>query len=173
MADIDKALPNEPRKTVNVPGEEEIQEQLVEAVEAQQEAPGPVETIENEDGSKLVQLPDQDQFTIGELVDKLGVKLAEFMAAILKKGLLLNVNSEVDQNMAKEIAQDLNILLEFESEDVYTQKLNILKESFVGAPEQNEEILQEASEPVEQALSETYGSSMASYVNALGRSLRN
>ena len=26
MADIDKALPNEPRKTVNVPGEEEIQE---------------------------------------------------------------------------------------------------------------------------------------------------
>ena len=28
MADIDKALPNEPRKTVNVPGEEEIQEQI-------------------------------------------------------------------------------------------------------------------------------------------------
>ena len=30
MADIDKALPNEPRKTVNVPGEEEIQEHFVE-----------------------------------------------------------------------------------------------------------------------------------------------
>ena len=51
MADIDKALPNEPRKTVNVPGEEEIQEQIVEAVEEQQDAPGPVETIQNEDGS--------------------------------------------------------------------------------------------------------------------------
>ena len=51
MADIDKALPNEPRKTVNVPGEEEIQEQIVEAIEEQQEAPGPVETVENEDGS--------------------------------------------------------------------------------------------------------------------------
>ena len=33
MADIDKALPNEPRKTVNVPGEEEIQEEIVEEVE--------------------------------------------------------------------------------------------------------------------------------------------
>ena len=35
MADIDKALPNEPRKTVNLPGEEEIQETLVEEVEKQ------------------------------------------------------------------------------------------------------------------------------------------
>ena len=51
MADIDKALPNEPRKTVNLPGEEEIQETLVEEVEKQVEAPGPVETVENEDGS--------------------------------------------------------------------------------------------------------------------------
>ena len=39
MADIDKALPNEPRKTVNLPGEEEIQETLVEEVEKQVEAP--------------------------------------------------------------------------------------------------------------------------------------
>ena len=51
MADIDKALPNEPRKEVNVPGEEEIQETLVEEVEKELEKPGEVETIENEDGS--------------------------------------------------------------------------------------------------------------------------
>ena len=51
MADIDKALPNEPRKTVNVPGEEEIQEEIVEEVQASQEQPGRVETVENEDGS--------------------------------------------------------------------------------------------------------------------------
>ena len=41
MADIDKALPNEPRKTVNVPGEEQIQEEVLEAVEEQQEARSP------------------------------------------------------------------------------------------------------------------------------------
>ena len=51
MAEIDKALPNEPRKEVNVPGEEEIQETLVEEVEKELEKPGEVETIENEDGS--------------------------------------------------------------------------------------------------------------------------
>jgi len=37
MADntIDKALPNEPRKEISLPGEEEIQETLVEEVEAE------------------------------------------------------------------------------------------------------------------------------------------
>ena len=35
MADIDKALPNEPRKEFNLPGEKELQEQIVEEVQAQ------------------------------------------------------------------------------------------------------------------------------------------
>jgi hypothetical protein len=51
MADIDKALPNEPRKEITLPGEEEIQETLVEEVETELEKPGDVETVENEDGS--------------------------------------------------------------------------------------------------------------------------
>ena len=48
---IDKALPNEPRKEFNVPGEEEIQETLVEEVSREQESPEDVEVTENEDGS--------------------------------------------------------------------------------------------------------------------------
>jgi hypothetical protein len=52
MADkIDKALPNEPRKKITVPGEEEIQEQVVEAQEEIQEGPEGVEVTEQEDGS--------------------------------------------------------------------------------------------------------------------------
>ena len=52
MADnTDKALPNEPRKTITVPGEEEIKETIVEAQETAQESPDGVETVENEDGS--------------------------------------------------------------------------------------------------------------------------
>jgi len=53
MADntIDKALPNEPRKEISLPGEEEIQETLVEEVEAELEKPGEVEQVQNEDGS--------------------------------------------------------------------------------------------------------------------------
>ena len=47
MAEIDKALPNEVRKEVNVPSEEDIQVEL----EQQPEEKGPVEVQENEDGS--------------------------------------------------------------------------------------------------------------------------
>ena len=47
----DKALPNEPRKEFEIPGEEEIQEQVVEEVQKEQESPDDVEVIENEDGS--------------------------------------------------------------------------------------------------------------------------
>ena len=32
MADIDKALPNEVRKTVSIPGEEELQEEISEEI---------------------------------------------------------------------------------------------------------------------------------------------
>ena len=39
MADIDKALPNEVRKEFNLPGEEEIQEQLLEEVTEEQQSP--------------------------------------------------------------------------------------------------------------------------------------
>ena len=56
MADIDKSLPNEPRKEIEVPSEEEIQEQVVEAAEEAQESPDPVEIQENEDGSVDINL---------------------------------------------------------------------------------------------------------------------
>ncbi|MDB2436846.1 hypothetical protein N9W29_00615 [Candidatus Pelagibacter bacterium] len=56
MADIDKALPNEVRKEFEVPGEQEIQEQLSEQVELEQESPDDVEVTENEDGSVDINL---------------------------------------------------------------------------------------------------------------------
>jgi hypothetical protein len=56
MADIDKALPNEPRKEFNVPGQEEIQEEIVEEVKEVQESPDDVEVQENEDGSVDINL---------------------------------------------------------------------------------------------------------------------
>jgi hypothetical protein len=47
MAEIEKALPNEVRKEVNIPSEEDLQVEL----EQQPEQKGPVEVQENEDGS--------------------------------------------------------------------------------------------------------------------------
>src|SRR6056300_1517209 len=56
MADIDKALPNEPRKEFEIPGEEELQEQVIEEVEKQEASPDDVEVVENEDGSVDINL---------------------------------------------------------------------------------------------------------------------
>ena len=56
MADIDKALPNEVRKEIELPSEEEVQEQVLEAAEEAQESPDPVEIQENEDGSVDINL---------------------------------------------------------------------------------------------------------------------
>ena len=56
MADIDKSLPNEPRKEIELPSEEELQEKVVEAAEEAQESPDPVEIQENEDGSVDINL---------------------------------------------------------------------------------------------------------------------
>jgi hypothetical protein len=56
MADIDKSLPNEPRKEIEIPSEEEVQEQVLEAVEEAKGSPDPVEIQENEDGSVDINL---------------------------------------------------------------------------------------------------------------------
>jgi hypothetical protein len=56
MADIDKALPNEPRKEFEIPSDQEIQEQVVEEVKEVQESPDDVEVQENEDGSVDINL---------------------------------------------------------------------------------------------------------------------
>ena len=48
MAEIDKALPNEVRKEVNIPSEEDLQVEL----EQQPEEKGPVEVQENEDEAR-------------------------------------------------------------------------------------------------------------------------
>ena len=49
MAEIEKALPNEVRKEINIPSVEEIQVEIEK--EESQETKGPVEVQQNEDGS--------------------------------------------------------------------------------------------------------------------------
>jgi len=52
MADkIDKSLTQGPRGSVTIPGEEEVQETVQEVSVEEEQAPGPIETTENEDGS--------------------------------------------------------------------------------------------------------------------------
>ena len=90
MADIDKALPNEVRKEFEIPGQEEIQEQVAEEVQEQQESPGPVEVQENEDGSVDIDLDPQAASPEGG--DEHYANLAEFLPddALARLGSDLN-----------------------------------------------------------------------------------
>ena len=55
MADkIDKALTQEPRKELNIPGQEEIQEAVEQEIAVEQSKKGPVEVQEEDDGSVTV-----------------------------------------------------------------------------------------------------------------------
>lgn len=88
----DKSLPNEPRKTFEVPGEEEIQEQIVETVEEQQESPGPVEVQENEDGSVDINLDPQAASPEGG--DEHYANLADFLPDEVLGRLASDLNSK-------------------------------------------------------------------------------
>ena len=92
MADIDKALPNEPRKTVSVPGEEEIQEEIVEEVETELQKPEDVETIENEDGS--VDINFDPNAASPEGGDEHYANLAEFLPDEVLEGISADLNQK-------------------------------------------------------------------------------
>ena len=51
---IDKALTQEPRKELNIPGQEEIQEAVEQEIAVEQSKKGPVEVQEEDDGSVTV-----------------------------------------------------------------------------------------------------------------------
>ena len=91
----DKSLPNEPRKTFEVPGEEEIQEQVVETVEEQQESPGPVEVQENEDGSVDINLDPQAASPEGG--DEHYANLADFLPDEVLGRLASDLNSKYQE----------------------------------------------------------------------------
>ena len=93
MADnIDKALPNEPRKEFEIPGQEDIQEQVVEEVTEQSQAPEDVEVQENEDGSVDINLDPKAASPEGG--DEHYANLAEFLPDEVLGRLASDLNSK-------------------------------------------------------------------------------
>ena len=139
MADIDKALPNEPRKTISVPGEEEIQEELEQQVEEEASAPGPVETVENEDGS--VDINFDPNAASPEGGDDHYANLADFLPDEVLASLSSELNSKyMDYSMSRK-----------DWEKSYTQGLDLLgfkydnrTEPFQGASGATHPVLAEA-----------------------------
>ena len=140
MADkIDKALPNEPRKTINVPGEEEIQEQVVEAQEEIQESPDGVEVTEQEDGSVDINFDPAAASMEGS--DEHYANLAEFLPDQVLSELGADLSGKyMDYNMGRK-----------EWERTYTTGLDLLgfkydmrTEPFQGASGATHPVLAEA-----------------------------
>ena len=64
MATIDKSLPNEVRKEINIPSEEELQVEF-EQETGPQDTKGPVDVQENEDGSVDIDYDDLHDLDFG------------------------------------------------------------------------------------------------------------
>jgi hypothetical protein len=141
MADdnMDKALPNEPRKEFNLPGEEEIQETLVEEVSKEQESPDDVEIQENEDGSVDINLDPSAASPEGG--DEHYANLAEFLPEEVLGRLASDLSSKyMDYTSSRK-----------EWEKTYTQGLDLLgfkydnrTEPFAGASGATHPVLAEA-----------------------------
>src|SRR5210317_1814256 len=139
MADIDKALPNEVRKTVNVPGEEEIQEEIIEEVQTVQESPDDVEVSENEDGSVDINLDPAAASPEGG--DEHYANLAEFLPDDVLGRLASDLSSKYQDYVASRK----------DWEKTYTQGLDLLgfkydqrTEPFQGASGATHPVLAEA-----------------------------
>ena len=139
MADIDKALPNEVRKEIELPGEEELQETLAEEVSLEEESPEPVEIQENEDGSVDIDLDPQAASPEGG--DEHYSNLAEF----LPDDILGRIGSDLAQKYL-----DYNSSRK-EWEKTYTNGLDLLgfkynnrTEPFSGASGATHPVLAEA-----------------------------
>ena len=139
MADIDKALPNEPRKEFNIPGEEEVQEQVIEEVEKQEASPDDVEVIENEDGSVDINLDPAAATPEGS--DEHYANLADFLPDNVLGSLGSDLNQKyMDFSMSRK-----------DWERTYTQGLDLLgfkydnrTEPFQGASGATHPVLAEA-----------------------------
>src|SRR5210317_2334951 len=139
MADIDKALPNEVRKEFEIPGEEEVQETLVEEIEAREQSPEGIEIEENEDGSVDINLDPQAAAPEGG--DEHYANLAEFLPDDVLGKLASDLNSKyMDYSMSRK-----------DWEKTYTQGLDLLgfkydqrTEPFQGASGATHPVLAEA-----------------------------
>src|SRR6056300_1588020 len=139
MADIDKALPNEPRKELELPGEEEIQEQIVEEAKEVQESPDDIEVSTNEDGSVDINLDPQAASPEGG--DEHYANLADFLPDEVLAPLASDLNSKyMDYSASRK-----------DWEKTYTQGLDLLgfkydnrTEPFSGASGATHPVLAEA-----------------------------
>ena len=131
-----------------------------------------------------VTLPDEKYDVFESMVDKLdemenklneqienNVALSSQMGDYLKNSIVSDVSWDLSQ-AAKDRLSGLAESVEFESEESYRQKLNVLKESFSAENNQQSEYLEESAEPLQPSVYEGITGSMAAYAMALSRTVQ-
>ena len=93
------------------------------------------------------------------------------MGDYLKNSIVSDVSWDLSQ-AAKDRLSGLAESVEFESEESYRQKLNVLKESFSAENNQQSEYLEESAEPLQPSVYEGITGSMAAYAMALSRTVQ-
>jgi hypothetical protein len=135
-----------------------------------------------------VTLPDEKYDIFESMVTKLdemedrlneqieaNVVLNSRMGQFQRNSILADVSWDLSET-GKERLAGLSEHVEFESEEIYRQKLAILKESFVEASSHKEEekggYLQESADVLDESEEENYGPAMNAYARALSRITR-
>ena len=135
-----------------------------------------------------VTLPDEKYDVFESMVAKLddmenklneqieaNVALASSMSGFQRQAILSDVSWDLSET-GKERMAGLAESVEFESEDTFRQKLEILKESFAGGSNEKVapqgEYLEESAEALAPSAEEGMSASMAAYARALGRTVK-
>lgn len=88
-----------------------------------------VEEVENEvieeDGVKLIKI--RGEITLGNFAEKLGVNVSEIIKKLFLKGQMLTINSVIDMELAEELADDYDAMVEEEEieEMAFGDKFNL------------------------------------------------
>ena len=135
-----------------------------------------------------VTLPDEKYDVFESMVAKLddmenklneqieaNVALASSMSGYQRQAILSDVSWDLSET-GKERMAGLAESVEFESEDTFRQKLEILKESFAGGQQETVETqgeyLEESAEALAPSVEDGMSASMAAYARALGRTIK-
>ena len=120
--------------------------------------------------SMVAKLDDMEN-KLNEQIEQ-NVSLSSKMSEFQRQALVAEAAWDLSEAGKEKLAR-LSESVEFESEDHYRQKLNVLKESFAGeTQQQSTTYLEESAEPVQPTVYDDMSNSMASYARALTRTLK-
>lgn len=92
---------------------------------------------------RIVEIPDKD-ITVRDFADIIEVPLTQIMTTLLKKGMMLNLNQNLEISLAEEIALTYNIMLDIQSKQTSAHQQR-LEDAFLADFEEETRFLRDRS----------------------------